>query len=68
MNIWLFINFMLLMIGGVAAIVSSINMGVLSEYNKTNSKEYKISKIVFTVGVIMVALVIMLNFLVYEYI
>lgn len=40
MNIWFFINFMLLIVGGIAATVSCINMGVLSEYNKTNSKEY----------------------------
>lgn len=59
MNILFFVSFILLMLGGIAVIVSSINMGVLSEYNKTNSKEYKISKIIFVVGVIMVALVIM---------
>lgn len=62
MNIWFFINFMLLIVGGIATIVSCINMQVLSEYNKTNSKEYKISKIIFIIGVVIVALVVILNF------
>ena len=61
MNILFFVSFTLLMLGGIAAMVSCINIQILSEYNKTNSKEYKISKIVLIIGVIIVALVIILN-------
>lgn len=61
MNILFFVSFILLILGGIAAMVSCINIQILSEYNKTNSKEYKISKIVLIIGVIIVALVIILN-------
>lgn len=63
---WLFfISFILLIIGGVMTVVSSVNLAVLSEYNKMHTTEYNVSKGALIIGIILlvsVSLIILVKY------
>ena len=59
-----FIMFIVLIIAGITLVCSAANCGVIEHFNRKDSKEYKISKILALIsGLILVSLIIIISIL-----